>query len=387
MANLLNTQNMLKNLSDEQLDQEVNAPTGSAPSFMLMAEMQRRQNMRQAYEGEVQRANEGRTTVMEDLMRGTPTPTAAEGAVELGASASPPTQPPIPLDGEMVGEPMQTFQYGGQVQGLGTYADLGAELANMRAGQEESARMQRNLGLAQIGFGIAAGTSPFFATNLGGAQQGLQMLSKQQADRDAMNLRLLGTQADLIGAQQRGDLAAADFAFRQAEAQRRAVLDQQRLAASQTTASMREYERALKDPAGYGKFLQQRRSSSPSETRDANTAAGAVKAAEKNVRAKLGPISPERAKIRAAPKEKRAAMEAALEADIRSRAIQEARELYPHLSHHFDRMSSAIATSPVTTQDPVAAAGLKVVDEIPDGAQTKMLYDRQLYGFADKGGW
>jgi hypothetical protein len=44
--NILDVQNKLKNFSEEQLVQEMQAPTGSAPQFLVLGEIQRRKRMR-----------------------------------------------------------------------------------------------------------------------------------------------------------------------------------------------------------------------------------------------------------------------------------------------------------------------------------------------------
>ena len=46
--NILKVQDTLKNLSDSQLAQEIRMPSGAAPQFLVMTEMQRRQKMRAA---------------------------------------------------------------------------------------------------------------------------------------------------------------------------------------------------------------------------------------------------------------------------------------------------------------------------------------------------
>jgi hypothetical protein len=44
--NILDVQNKLKNFSEEQLVQEMQAPTGNAPQFLVLSEIQRRKRMR-----------------------------------------------------------------------------------------------------------------------------------------------------------------------------------------------------------------------------------------------------------------------------------------------------------------------------------------------------
>lgn len=76
--NLLQTQDSLKNFSDQQLMSEMNDPTGQVPQFLVLSELKRRKDMR----GQVQPPTQ---TVAEDITSGstpqamTPTP-ASQGA-------------------------------------------------------------------------------------------------------------------------------------------------------------------------------------------------------------------------------------------------------------------------------------------------------------------
>ena len=46
MLNMIDTQDKLKNFSEEQLIREMQMPTGSAPQFMVLSEIERRKRMR-----------------------------------------------------------------------------------------------------------------------------------------------------------------------------------------------------------------------------------------------------------------------------------------------------------------------------------------------------
>ena len=46
MLNMLDTQDNLKNFSEDQLVREMQAPSGSAPQFMVLGEIERRKRMR-----------------------------------------------------------------------------------------------------------------------------------------------------------------------------------------------------------------------------------------------------------------------------------------------------------------------------------------------------
>lgn len=60
--NILKVQDTLKNLSDAQLAQEIRMPSGAAPQFLVMTEMQRRQKMRAAAQ-----SGEERPSIAEEM--------------------------------------------------------------------------------------------------------------------------------------------------------------------------------------------------------------------------------------------------------------------------------------------------------------------------------
>ena len=94
MPNLIEQMNVLKGLSDEALNGEMGAPSGSVPPYLVLSEVNRRKDMRQRYEGQqAQRAK--RTTVMEDLVGPMAVPMMAQGAPApsgIGAVAQPEVQ-------------------------------------------------------------------------------------------------------------------------------------------------------------------------------------------------------------------------------------------------------------------------------------------------------
>ncbi len=81
--NILDLQNQLKNLSQEQLIQQMQAPTGEVPQFLLLSEITRRQKMRTAFEG--QQGEDG-TTVAEDAIASAGVPAGFAGQM-AGAMA------------------------------------------------------------------------------------------------------------------------------------------------------------------------------------------------------------------------------------------------------------------------------------------------------------
>jgi len=68
--NILKIQDTLKNLSDDQLAQEMRLPSGSTPQYLVMTEMQRRQKMREEFSG----SQPPKTTMAEEMSGEAPPP-------------------------------------------------------------------------------------------------------------------------------------------------------------------------------------------------------------------------------------------------------------------------------------------------------------------------
>lgn len=81
--NILDIQDKLKGLSEGQLAQEMQMPSGSVPQFLVLGEMNRRQTMRQS----MQQQGAGAQTVAQELLNGAGVP--AEGMSEMGRSMAP----------------------------------------------------------------------------------------------------------------------------------------------------------------------------------------------------------------------------------------------------------------------------------------------------------
>ena len=81
--NILDIQDKLKGLSESQLAQEMQMPTGSVPQFLVLGEMNRRQTMRQS----MQQQGAGAQTVAQELLNGAGVP--SEGMSEMGRSMAP----------------------------------------------------------------------------------------------------------------------------------------------------------------------------------------------------------------------------------------------------------------------------------------------------------
>ena len=127
MMNILDTQDKLKNLSQEQLMTEMKMPTGQAPQFLVLSEITRRQKMRESFSLE---QGKDETTVAQDVvaaagmpaqfagdMAGTMAPRTDMGE-NTGATpqqAMPPQSSPAPRT--MSGGGIVALQEGGPVGG------------------------------------------------------------------------------------------------------------------------------------------------------------------------------------------------------------------------------------------------------------------------------
>ena len=78
MTNIIQVQNRLKSVPDETLISEIQKPTGQAPQFLVLNELNRRKNDRAEY---ARLQEEGpQTTVAEDIVK-PPAPPAGIGAL------------------------------------------------------------------------------------------------------------------------------------------------------------------------------------------------------------------------------------------------------------------------------------------------------------------
>lgn len=82
--NILKIQDSLKNLSDEQLAQEMRLPSGTAPQYLVMTEMQRRQKMRDEFSG----SQPPKTTMAEEMSGEAPPAPPAGGMPPEGDEAN-----------------------------------------------------------------------------------------------------------------------------------------------------------------------------------------------------------------------------------------------------------------------------------------------------------
>lgn len=142
--NILEQQKTLESYGDDALRKEAENPTGSAPTFLVITEMQRRKDMRDNYKAQQSKANiEGRpSTVVDELVAqfgqaGGPPPMKMPGSPAVGQPGTQMGLPPraatnvglgqaggnIPSDyggGQVTAK--QGFKEGGKVEG---YADGG----------------------------------------------------------------------------------------------------------------------------------------------------------------------------------------------------------------------------------------------------------------------
>jgi hypothetical protein len=65
MANIIQIQDDLKNVSDQDLVNFVKRPTGLVPSYLALGEIKRRKETRERYQGQ---KDQQKTTVAEDLV-------------------------------------------------------------------------------------------------------------------------------------------------------------------------------------------------------------------------------------------------------------------------------------------------------------------------------
>ena len=83
MMNILDIQDKLKGLSQDQLSQEMQSPSGAVPQFLVLGELNRRQSMRQS----MQQQGAGSQTVAQEILNGAGVP--SEGMSDMAGSMAP----------------------------------------------------------------------------------------------------------------------------------------------------------------------------------------------------------------------------------------------------------------------------------------------------------
>lgn len=121
--NILDVQDKLKNLSEQQLIQEMQSPSGAAPQFLVLSEITRRKRMRDAFQNQ---QNQPQTTVAEEAIAGAGVPNG--GIASMARSMAPnssiaqntaamPSQPmpqEQPVQGMYAGGAVHRMAAGGQ---------------------------------------------------------------------------------------------------------------------------------------------------------------------------------------------------------------------------------------------------------------------------------
>jgi hypothetical protein len=106
--NLFELQERLKDFSQEQLVREMQAPTGSAPQFLVLSELQRRQRMMAEEQAQMQTPQ---TTVAEDAIAAAGVPQG--GLADMARAMAPQTD----MDMNTAVQPVERMQEGGSVDG------------------------------------------------------------------------------------------------------------------------------------------------------------------------------------------------------------------------------------------------------------------------------
>ena len=106
--NLFELQERLKDFSQEQLVREMQAPTGSAPQYLVLSELQRRQRMMAEEQAQMQQPQ---TTVAEDAIAAAGMPQG--GLADMARSMAPQTD----MDMNTAAQPVERMADGGEVRG------------------------------------------------------------------------------------------------------------------------------------------------------------------------------------------------------------------------------------------------------------------------------
>jgi len=141
--NILQQQNSAKELSDQQLQQELLNPTGALPSYLALSELQRRKDMRSSYQSLQGKPG---SSMAEEFARGLGGADVGKyGEAVRGAMPSSPggEQPPMPMQAPMqapmqspmqppMQDPMQQqFAEGGAIMAPGATKAVGASMATV----------------------------------------------------------------------------------------------------------------------------------------------------------------------------------------------------------------------------------------------------------------
>ena len=225
MINLLQIQDDLKNFSEDQLVREMQQPSGTAPQFLVLSELNRRKRVKGEFAA---RQAQQAPTVAEEVV-------ASAGVPQSGMMGMSEAMAPASVDSGGIGAMMpQNMKSGGVIRAqsglpedqfedfdydavntLGDpiddstgltpklnltsmdddVLDIEQELRNRQASIESDRNFARNMALVQAGLGILASDKPTLAQAVGeGGQQGLTALTDanekyQEGLTDVLNAR------------------------------------------------------------------------------------------------------------------------------------------------------------------------------------------------------
>lgn len=123
--NIIQTQNNLKDMSDQVLQKELLQPSGAAPGFLVLSELNRRKQMRSAYDAQKQQPQKSMAEEFSQGLGSADVGSYPDAVRQTMSSAPPPTQvpeSPNPMQGAPMGQssPMgdqpQAFADGGAVE-------------------------------------------------------------------------------------------------------------------------------------------------------------------------------------------------------------------------------------------------------------------------------
>lgn len=194
MANLLQTQDSLKSLSDQQLMSEMQDPTGQVPQFLVLSELKRRKDMRQ------QNQSPPSSTVADDLTQGPQQPgqsvATAPGMMPTQAPQQPASAPSMGI--RSLASPVPGMREGGVVR---------MQEGGRAPSPSNPDYAEYLLGQAQLERSGATGVSPFLPRNQ--AQESAaenyaqSLLSSGMSPEDAYNETVNSHQFRGVGSPQR----------------------------------------------------------------------------------------------------------------------------------------------------------------------------------------
>ena len=251
MANLIEQMNVLKGLDDAALQGEIQSPSGSAPPFLVLTEINRRKDMRQRYESDKARQKPS-TTVVEDVAFGLPAMPASTQGMPGGI-------------GDAMGAPMppvRGFSMGGLVDavpgyaegGVVDYSDMARRYNDRLAGLSGDRDRARALALLAASGAIMGGGSSNTLKNVGA---GIGAFAGSYGDQlkgiDSQEPELLRGISNLEQLQQQFAASEEDRALRREEI----GISRERLTTDKTPADILKFEAFQKmSPEDQAEYLR-----------------------------------------------------------------------------------------------------------------------------------